>query len=277
MLKILFPVVVLVAVLLVPANASNESSVKRIKVIKGNDDQVDMVYYFHSLLEEALSYSDEAMGPVVLENVNFEHGQNRTFRLLNVPGELDVTYSMTSPEREVAYIPIKVPLLDGLLGKRQLLVKKSNAEAFEDVTEEELKLMVGCQGDNWPDSDILESNGYALYRAEHFESLFHMLERGRCDYFPRGINEILYDYQKFNGRYGELHMVDNVMLRYHAPVYFFVGRHNEALAKRIEFGLKIMEEQGVIKQRLAQTSAFEFDRNFEQSEYIKVFDLTSDN
>lgn len=276
MLRVLL-LVVLFATSLAYANAGDGASVQRIKVIKGNDDQVDMVYYFHSLLEEALSYSVQELGPVVLENVNFEHGQNRTFRLLNVPGELDVTYSMTSSEREIAYLPIKVPLLDGLLGKRQLLVRKSNREAFEGVTEDELKSMVGCQGDNWPDSDILELNGYALYRAEQFESLFHMLERGRCDYFPRGINEILYDYQKFNGRYGELHMLDNVMLRYHAPVYFFVGKHNEALASRIEFDLKIMEEQGLIKERLLQTSAFEFDRTFEQSETLKVFYLTSDN
>lgn len=251
-----------------------QSETRYLKVIKGVSSQQQSVHYFHHILEEALTLGATSHSPnYEMEIVDFEFSQNRTLKLLNIPGILDVTYSVTSKQRERDYIPVKVPLLDGLFGKRRLLVAPERKQEFEALTESQLKQKVACQGRHWPDYDTLERSGYAVYGVNHFESNLRMLAKGRCDYFPRGIHEIELDYHAYNGKFGHLAKVDNIMLQYDSPVYFFVGKHHKALAQQIERGLRQMQKNGRILQMMKADTQFSYDDGFETNPQLKIFQI----
>ena len=135
--------------------------------------------------------------------------------------------------------------------------------------------MIACQGLHWPDLHILKQNGYNTYGVLKFDSNIKMLMRGRCDYFPRGIHEVQLDFNKFNGTYGQLAIVENVLLKYPASVYFFVGKHNKLLAKRISKGLEKLNASGELTKLMLNSKNFNYDKSIELNPKLKVFKLNN--
>ncbi len=67
-----------------------------------------------------------------------------------------------------------------------------------------------------------------------------MLSRGRFDAFPRALHE---PWGEVKGR-EDIAVESSLLIKYSAPIYFFVNNHNEQLALRIESGLKLAIEDG---------------------------------
>jgi hypothetical protein len=153
--------------------------------------------------------------------------QKRSMQELN-SGDLTLAWSGAISAREAVFLPIRVPLFAGLLGTRVPVIRKDALVQFEQVkTADDLKALIACQGDQWPDSDILEDNGYKVERVNKFELMYRMLRAGRCDYFPRGITEV---YTEVNHQEDDLVMAyDRIILVYKFPMYFFVGKSNTEL------------------------------------------------
>ena len=254
------------------AQQESASNIIELKVIKGVAVQKQNIEYFHRILQEALALNKEKT-TYTLKQVDFEYPQNRTLRLLNQKNALDITYSMSSPFREKAYIPIRIPLLEGLYGKRKLVVSAENKALFESLSEAQLKEKIACQGANWPDYERLEQNGYSVYGVSEHEANFKMLANKRCDYIPRGLAEVEWEMSLFQNKYGEIATVDNIMLSYDAPVYFFTGKHNAKLAQTVELGLQELVKKGRLSELLRTTDAFAYDRNFETSSSLRVYRL----
>ncbi len=248
------------------------SQVVELKVIKGVPSQQPTINYFHQILTEALALNKDGF-QYELTPVDFEFSQKRTLLLLNYYDVLDITFSMTSESREADYIAIKIPLLNGMYGKRKLLVNANNKNKFENITLNELKNHIACQGMHWPDYRKLKLNGFSVYGVDDYESNFKMLAKGRCDYFPRGIAEIDSDLNEFNGKYGKMAMVDNILLVYDAPVYFFVGKHQQELADIVMYGLSELKKSGRLQQSLLQNSVFNYDPKLENAPNLKVYEL----
>lgn len=151
---------------------------------------------------------------------------------------IDLSWAGTSDDLESVLLPIRIPLLKGLLGKRVSIIHKRNLELFKDLSENKLKSLVACQGADWGDSDILESNGYKVLRVARFDLMFKMLNRNRCDYFPRAIFEGYNEIDVAIEEHPDLVMFDDVILQYKFPLYFFVHKNNTELAAQLEWGLK---------------------------------------
>jgi hypothetical protein len=153
--------------------------------------------------------------------------QKRSMQELN-SGDLTLAWSGAISAREAVFLPIRVPLFAGLLGTRVPVIRKDALVQFEQVkTADDLKALIACQGDQWPDSDILEDNGYKVERVNKFELMYRMLRAGRCDYFPRGITEV---YTEVDHQEDDLVMAyDRIILVYKFPMYFFVGKSNTEL------------------------------------------------
>lgn len=150
-------------------------------------------------------------------------------------GKVDIMITMTSHEREAALRAVPVPLTKGLLGWRIALLNASKAQQFAGVrTVGDLWRFVAGQGRDWPDADVLEANGLAVYRAPYYPGLFGMLEAGRIDYFPRGIQQI-FDEQASHPR---LAIDPYVVLRYRTDAFFFVNKKNTHLAEEVRRGLE---------------------------------------
>lgn len=161
-------------------------------------------------------------------------------------GKLSVMWTGTSTELEGLLRPIRVPLFKGLLGHRLLIIREGDQPRFDGIKSlDDLKNFTLGQGEGWADTEILKANKLNLVTAPKYHSLFFMLDGGRFDAFPRGVLEVWREVEKerqVNGN--QLRVEANLMLVYQMPMYFFVSRENEKLAKDIEKGLLAILENG---------------------------------
>ena len=248
------------------------SSKQIVRVINLNDPQKETLTYFYQILDEALQITRPEWGDYEIQQVSFNAAQNRSLTLLQTPNVLDVMHTMQDQELDARLIKVEQDLLNGLLGTRVFLVNKNNEQEFSTLTAEQLKLKTACQGIHWRDSDILDDNGYTVHRVGNFESIFKMLGRDRCDYFPRGINEIDADFNTYQGKYSELAIVTSLLFKYDAPMHFYLGQHNKALAQRIEQGIEKLGGSDYIKTKINQSS-FKQSMRFLQTPNVQIITL----
>jgi len=163
--------------------------------------------------------------------------QNRALQQLSDSAEVSVAWSMTTKEREQDLLPVRIPLDKGVLGWRIFLINGNSKGRFEQVqTLEQLRALSACQGHDWPDRQILASNGLKVYGSLNYESLFRMIEFGRVDYFPRSIEEIWREEKEHPNM--DLAVEQTIILQYPTAEYFFVNKKNQRLAAALEKGLR---------------------------------------
>lgn len=176
--------------------------------------------------------------------------QERQVLELEADRTIDVAPIPSSAEREERLLPIRIPIQKGLLGLRLGLIRKGDQARFAGIrTLEDLKRLRIAQGQEWPDTLILQGNGIEVITAPRYEGLFRMLVSQRFDYFPRSVNEI-WDELEIHG--GELEVESRIALRYFYDAYFMVNKKNTRLAEAIRQGLEKAVADG------------SFDRLFDQ-------------
>lgn len=202
--------------------------------------------YFVSVLRLALEKTEATDGPFRLEPVRVSVTQQTAVAGLEKVGfesGLGVLWTMTSKEREEKLLPVRIPLLKGLLGHRGLLIRKADQTRFDGVAGiQDLAKLTAGQGNSWPDTGILRANGLPVTAMKGYDSLFFGLANGRFDYFPRGITEIGPEVEAHGDK--GLVMEKHLLLYYPAPIYFFVNRDDAALADRLERGLRRAIDDG---------------------------------
>lgn len=155
---------------------------------------------------------------------------------LVIQGQLDLQFMSTTPERERAMIPIRIPVYQGILGLRLLLAKKANAQALSRIrSTEDLARFTGGHGSDWGDLPVYAANQLPVITNPNYEGLFRQLIAARFDYFHRGLNEIWDEHARYQD---QLVIVDDVMLFYPLPTYFFVSPFRPELAVLLETGLR---------------------------------------
>ena len=102
-------------------------------------------HFYHELLFEALSRD----GYDVKIMVPSEHiPQKRVIRMVE-SGQLSLTWLLATPERDSKYLAIDVPLTNGLIGKRVMLIppklqsKLTNIETLQDLKQANLVAGLG--------------------------------------------------------------------------------------------------------------------------------------
>lgn len=195
--------------------------------------------YYIQLL--ALAF-DKADVEVSFRSVPSSLSQERLLLALN-GDQMDVMWTMTSKEREQIAMPIRVPLMKGLLGYRVLVIHKANLSRFENITSlEDWKRLNGVQGHDWPDTKILRENGLLIKTSTWFPDMYRQLSVKKVDYFPRGVLEFSEELDKY--AYPDLVVVPNQAIYYPTALYFFVANSNKNLGKIIERGLKMAIRDG---------------------------------
>ncbi|MBB1295641.1 MULTISPECIES: transporter substrate-binding domain-containing protein [Pseudoalteromonas] len=158
-------------------------------------------------------------------------------------GQLDVMWSMTSEQLEQDYQAIYIPLFRGLLGMRLAMVTQQNQHIFKHVNSiKDLYQFSAGQGKTWPDTAILKANGLKVITTLKYPNLFPMLEGNRFDYFPRGVNEPWDEIA--NNSELNLTVDPYILLKYTAPLYFFVAKDNHTLASQLNSALQDMIADG---------------------------------
>jgi hypothetical protein len=193
----------------------------------------DMDRYSLKMLDLALNHIDTPY------KVQPDTGEQRTQgRYVDdvISGKVDVMWAATDQDIENKLQPVRIPLLKGLLGHRIFLIHKDDQVKFDQVkTFADLQRLRLGQGTTWADTKILEANKLTVVKTNKYPSLLHMLDGGRFDAFPRGVQEPWSEVNSVPGL--ELEVEKKIMLVYKMPFYFFVSKNNQKLAKDLELGL----------------------------------------
>ncbi|MFY8274434.1 hypothetical protein AAEU32_09935 [Pseudoalteromonas sp. SSDWG2] len=240
--------IVLFAVCCLLAQAAySTQTIRYIEPFYGNDAKDKS--YVASVLRRAVAISNEKFGDVELEALPTPMLQGRQFRALDT-GEIDLMWSMTSRTRENKALPIRIPVTMGLIGFRVFVIKSADQARFAEIEDiAELKKLLAIQGHDWPDTEILQANGFNVHGVSWRDKMYKLLARSHYDYFPRGVTEVGRELNDLDKNH-TLALERKWMLYYPTATYFFVRKGNTELAERIEWGLNQMVDSGELRQML---------------------------
>jgi len=147
----------------------------------------------------------------------------------------------TRPEWELKALPIRIPVLKGLLGYRLFLIRRHDIEKFEQI-ESLYQLMTLKAGlrQQWSTTKAMTRLGFQVVTGSDYEGLFAMLMANRFDYFPRGVNEIFGEYNSRSQHLPDMVIEPRLALYLPQPTYIFVSKKTPRLAQRLEAGLRQM-------------------------------------
>jgi len=203
--------------------------------------------YFVKLLNLALSKTNSQFNTIVLKATSIPMQQGRAIMELTLNRNVDVVWTVTSHVREQQLLPVRIPLLKGLLGYRVAIIRAADKENFAKVTSiKTLRKFIAGQGHDWPDTKILTANKIDVVTSPTYDGLFAMLKMKRFDFFPRGITEAWQELALQSN--SELIVDENILLYYPSPIYFFVNKTSSMLAERIERGLQLAIDDGSFEQ-----------------------------
>lgn len=220
-------------------------AVETILINKPIDSQDRRKDYPKELLVEVLKATESKYGPFELK-YSIAMGSLWAKLYMTKDGYGDVIHSASRLDWDKELIPVRIPIMRGMLGLRVFLINKDKQPTFAKVnTVEQLKTLALGSGYNWAVTKLFEHHGFKVVTAENYLSIFSMLKNNRFDYFPRGLNEILPEYDiNFNSN-SQLHVEETILLHIPLPVYFYVNSQKPKLAKRIEEGLLSVKKDGI--------------------------------
>ncbi|MCC2615696.1 hypothetical protein LJ739_05530 [Aestuariibacter halophilus] len=238
-----------------------------------NDPSFD---YFSGLLTEVFRVTENDYRPVDLQVVPFP-GQGRTVLELAQGRRFDVIWTAKSPLRDDTLKRISLPLMRNGLGWRGFVIRADRQEAFRQIHDlKSLSKLRACQGQHWPDADILEMAGLPVLRIESIDTMFAMVANSRCDYLPLSVFEGKGETNNARVTYPELRFFTDTLLAYSLSMHFFVHPQNTLLAQRIERGLMQLEAVGWIEEYMRNhrltASAFPLEQ-FASSHVIEIGDV----
>ncbi|MCO7188136.1 MULTISPECIES: hypothetical protein [unclassified Pseudoalteromonas] len=174
----------------------------------------------------------------------------RESRLLN-SGKITMIMRLATPQRDATFHKIAVPLTQGLIGKRLLLIHQRNQPRFDTVTSLDTfrdSELVGVFAPGWYDTQIWQANHlpYVESASDH-TTILRMLTDGNrgFDYFSRGLNEID-DYTLSNGLIIEPHLV----LSYPLDFHFYLHPENKVHISILTRALEQARDSGLQAQLL---------------------------
>nr|WP_199271328.1 amino acid ABC transporter substrate-binding protein [Paraglaciecola sp. L1A13] len=186
--------------------------------------------------------------------------QNKALKRLMDSRDVNVVWSVTDKQREQQLLPIRIPIYKGLIGWRLLLIRDDMPARFKYVQKlEHLIKLIPIQGRDWPDTKILQANGFNVTVDNAYGNLFNLLRRAQGDFFPRSVVEVWdeIDNPAYNA---DLMVEQEIAIRYPEAMYFFVNKKSRPLASLIEKGLEIAIADGSFEQLFVQTFQGKLDR-----------------
>ncbi|QJB57161.1 transporter substrate-binding domain-containing protein [Pseudodesulfovibrio sp. zrk46] len=195
--------------------------------------------YAYTLLENALKATIDSDGSYRITNSSYKMSRERALHELILGDSINVHVAATRAKWEVETLPVRIPIRKGVLGYRLLLVHKSKDFIFKDIQKiEQLKRLTAGLGQQWTTTAVLRKAGFYVETGVDYEGLFGMLNRGRFDYFPRGLNEIFREFDEYKDKYPDLRIESALALYFPTPSYFFVSPRYPELADRIRRGME---------------------------------------
>lgn len=203
----------------------------------------------------------------MLEKALKENGYSPELKVVKVPqlrakqyletGRLSVLWMMETAERNERFVAANVGLTNDLIGKRILLIRKTDQHLFDKVSSLEdfraLQRVAGL-GERWFDVRVWKVNNLLHHEnSGNWKAVFMMLAQGRdYDYFPRGGNEIVEE----STAYPELTILKRLVFIYDRDFLFYLSTTGEHAGVRnreaIESSLAKARGSGLLERLVVQ-------------------------
>jgi hypothetical protein len=235
--------------------------------------------YQYRLLELALEKTIPTHGTYELTKNNEKYTSLRSHRELERGDNINIialpTPSWPTLEGDTkAPFTVKKSLLEGLLGYRKLVVRRSDLQKFEQINSvAELQHLTAGQGRDWEDVNIYRYNNYSVMDNADYFNLFAMLAAGRFDYIPLSVIEIENIMLRFPKYSKDFVVVPNIIIYYPFPVLYNISAIHPELVQRLSQGLDVAQEDGSFNQLFE--SYFGDDVVALKAQNLKVFILKS--
>lgn len=210
--------------------------------------------YAKNLLYQALKATEAQYGTFELKIAKQPISQERQMRSLE-HDLLDIAWSVTSIQRETQHLPIRIPIMAGLFGKRLMLVRENDERFNVPISMTELRSMRAVLGYDWPDSRIFRHNEIPVIETTYRAS-FRFISEGFADIFPRSVMEIQTELRNLSSD-NALKIAPNLLIEYDSPVFFFVSSKRPELAERITKGLLILLDSGEFQRMLSNLDVYQ--------------------
>ncbi|WP_417816146.1 hypothetical protein [Thalassospira alkalitolerans] len=187
---------------------------------------------------------DKSEIPYKMRPTSIPMQQTRAMERLKDGKDVTIYWAGTSPEFETEFLPIRIPIMRGLLGYRLMIIRKDRQKIFDTImTLSQLAPLHAGQGLGWADIEILKNAGLSVTAAP-YEHVFKLINAGRLDYFPRGITEAFPEIREFGPENPDITVEENLVLVYPFAMFFFVNKDNPELANAVTLGFQKAYEDG---------------------------------
>lgn len=205
--------------------------------------------YQTAALNLALQKTVPAYGPFSVVRVVDTMSTSRIRREIHSGKRMNVHAGpwrdLDADDPEERAIMVGTPVLSGLLGYRQLIVRRDDLPKFQAITTAaQLKRLVAGQGRGWVDNAVLRHNGYQVVDSGNIATLLDMLVSHRFDYLPISVVEADFLMKEHAQLADTLALVPGLMLYYPLPVVYYVSANEPRLARRLETGLSMAKRDG---------------------------------
>lgn len=260
--------------------------------IYADDKKIDYVYHYwdlrasdkrdeyqYRLLELALGKTIRTHGKYELTKNNEKYTSLRSHRELERGEAINIialpTPSWPAQDGDTnAPFTVKKPLLNGLLGYRKLVVRRSDLQKFEHINSvAELQRLVAGQGRDWEDVNIYRYNNFTVVDNADYFNLFAMLAAGRFDYIPLSVIEVDNIMVRFAKYSKDFVVVPNLIIYYPFPVLYTISSRHPELVERLTQGLNSAQADNSFNQLFE--SFFGDDLTTLKVQNLKVFILKS--
>gem|GEM_PF-274387 len=201
--------------------------------------------YSYELLALALEVTKEVYGDYELHRTELLMSRERQYRELLSGNLLNVMVSPPKPGWGSNVIRVKFPIQKGIASFRLAFVMEKNRHLLRGVsTLEDFRSVTLGANFHWSTTIVLRASGLRVVAGESYLSLFDMLEIGRFQLFPRGLNEIYPELEEFEKTIPGLIIEDHTAMVMYLPSYFYVSPETPRIAERLEVGLRIASRKG---------------------------------
>ncbi len=200
--------------------------------------------HIQRLLTAALEASRARYGAYELKISTLRVQRDRLMLEMMRGRDVNLSAQVTSAEWEQKLIPLRIPVDKGLSGYRIALIDGRDQAEFSKVrTLAQLKAKSLGAGRQWSSTAVLVQSGFTVQTGATTSGLHRMLAAHRFQYFPRAIDEALFERDEYAPGFPQLAVESSFAIYVPLPRYFFVGGQPR-LAQRLEYGLQQLIANG---------------------------------
>ncbi|MBW3694960.1 hypothetical protein EK599_04605 [Vibrio sp. T187] len=205
--------------------------------------------YYHELLQRSLAL----IGVELVIEIPTEHIPQKRMVKMVEKDQLSLIWLIQTDERDKKYGYIDVPLTNGLIGHRVLLIPKGSQRYYQsisDLSELQKSGLVGGLGMNWYDEKVWKANDLPVYIQDgEWRALYEMLSgSGEVNYFPRGVTEVVNE-ALFNP---QLEIEKSLLLVYERDFRFYLSESATRYQPVLERALQHARKTGLIDEMVAK-------------------------